>query len=153
MLNTVSNTKLTFKTFPNFFLYFLTRLPITELQQACIISVHLSCYNHYLYPFPVTRADFTHVAHSDFMILSPTKGVRGGHGNGLVLHSWPHEVKTILQIWYKLLYRESPYWLSLCCPYAFWDSNLKVGTYIAWYIQFTFYWNRITVAYISFTGN
>ena len=53
---------------------------------------------HYPYPSPATRAEFTQVAQGDLMILSPAKGVRGGHRNGFVLHLWPRGLREILQI-------------------------------------------------------
>ena len=65
---------------------------ITELQHAESVSIS-SPNKHYPYPSPVTRAHFTKGAQGDFMILSPAKGVRGGHRNSLVPHSWPHELR------------------------------------------------------------
>ena len=82
---------------------------------------------------PVTRADFTQVAQCDFTILSPAKGVRAGHINmhGPILHSKPHELTQILQIWYTCLCSKSLdlHWFASCCPYHFWYSNLRVDTY------------------------
>ena len=87
--------------------------------------------------YNMTQGHFTQVAQGDFMTFSPAKVVWGGYRNGLVLHSWPRELRYVLQLWHTHLYNESvdPYQLSLSMSFL----RFQLETWYVYSIDCTIY--------------